>query len=291
MVARRNSAVASLCYLVDTVRPLTSAHFLHGAPGSRAYSACLAGISAALCLNQQRVPHRKWEAADAVAWELVLGKMLPRLRDLQGAAQLLAVGDVKVPQQQQEQEPQQQEAQADVEPDVCPPADLALLMLMAAARTVKAGVNLHCFGSRCSSCNNWHPRKPAGGGVGGEKEGEVQGGSSSSEGGDARQHKQQPSDSCDGNSVGRALSQPAEQGDQSTDHSQGLGLRLKDLDQLEEALDVLLTLVHCLVVGGAWWQQAVSHHPLLLLQVLMTLADVSLGRDKSKACIRDAQPL
>jgi hypothetical protein len=51
---------------------------------------------------------------------------------------------------------------------------------------------------------------------------------------------------------------------------------------MEEALDILLTLVHCLVVRGAWWQQAVSHHPLLLFQVLMTLVDVSLGRDGGK---------
>jgi hypothetical protein len=36
-------------------------------------------------------------------------------------------------------------------------------------------------------------------------------------------------------------------------------------------------MVHCLVVGGAWWQQALAQHPLLLLQVLMTVADVSIG--------------
>jgi hypothetical protein len=65
--------------------------------------------------------------------------------------------------------------------------------------------------------------------------------------------------------------------DRSTEHGQRLSPGLKDLDQLEEALDILLTLVHCLVVRGAWWQQAVSQHPLLLLQVLMTVADVSLG--------------
>jgi hypothetical protein len=65
--------------------------------------------------------------------------------------------------------------------------------------------------------------------------------------------------------------------DRSTEQGQRLSPGLKDLDQLEGALDILLTLVHCLVVRGAWWQQAVSQHPLLLLQVLMTMADVSLG--------------
>jgi hypothetical protein len=35
--------------------------------------------------------------------------------------------------------------------------------------------------------------------------------------------------------------------------------------------------VHCLVGRGAWWQQAVSQQPLLLLQVLLTVADVSPG--------------
>jgi hypothetical protein len=69
---------------------------------------------------------------------------------------------------------------------------------------------------------------------------------------------------------------------QTIGHGQNPSPGLKDLDQLEEALGILLTLVHCLVVKGAWWQQAVSHHPLLLLQVLMTVGDVSLGRVKEK---------
>jgi hypothetical protein len=66
---------------------------------------------------------------------------------------------------------------------------------------------------------------------------------------------------------------------QSTDHEQRPA---PGLDQLEEALDILLALVHCLVVRGAWWQQAVSHHPLLLLQVLMTAADVSWSDRQSQ---------
>jgi hypothetical protein len=36
--------------------------------------------------------------------------------------------------------------------------------------------------------------------------------------------------------------------------------------------------VHRLVVKEAWWQQAVSQHPLLVLQVVMTAADVSSHR-------------
>jgi hypothetical protein len=72
---------------------------------------------------------------------------------------------------------------------------------------------------------------------------------------------------------------------QSTGHGQRLSPGLKDLDQLEEALDILLTLVHSLVVRGAWWQQAVSQHPLLLLQVLLSVADVSPGQ-QGNVCIR-----
>jgi hypothetical protein len=307
-----------LCWLLDTVRPLTSSQFLYGAPGSRAYSACLAVVSSALCFPQQRTEHQKWESADAVAWELVLGRVLPRLRELQGTAHLLALGGVKE-QQQEEQEAQQQQqqqqqqkvqgsqhrgkgasggggrhtspttcqqascgstsaagdnggdvSQADVRSDVCPPADLALLLLMAAARTVKAGVNFHCFGSSCSNCGVWHPREPAGDGDGSNKAEEMEGGRSSSEGSEHHPHKEHPSNSCAGCSV-----------NQSTGQGQRLSPGLKDLDQLEEALDSLLTLVHCLVVKGAWWQQAVSQHPLLLLQVLMAIADVSLGHPGS----------
>jgi hypothetical protein len=76
--------VTALCFLLDTTNSMTSAHFLHGAPGSRAHSACLAVISAAVCFNQQVDEHCEWEGADAAAWELVLGRVLPRLRDLQG---------------------------------------------------------------------------------------------------------------------------------------------------------------------------------------------------------------
>jgi hypothetical protein len=143
-------------------------------------------------------------------------------------------------------------------------------MLMAAARTVKAGVNFHCFGSSCCNCGFWHPRESAGGGAGGVKGDEGEVGSSSTAAGEHQLGKQQPSGSCDGCSM-------AGKADQSTGRGQHLSPGLQDVDQLEEALDILLTLVHCLVVRGAWWQQAVSQHPLLLLQVLMTLADVSLG--------------
>jgi hypothetical protein len=303
---RQSEVEANLCILLEAVNPLASAHFLHGAPGSRAHSACLAVISAALCWNQREDEHCEWEGADAAAWELVLGRVLPRLRDLQGAAQLLAMGGVKDKQQQQQQSgllvqygehtdsgeggrhsscttcaygptgsnPTAADsggdvAQADVRSDVCPPADLALLMLMAAARTVKAGVGFHCFGSSCCNCGFWHPRGPAGDCVGSDNRDEGEGVSSSTEGGEHDQHKEQPNSSCDGCSM-------AGQANQSTGHGQGLSPGLKDLDQLEEALDILLTLVHCLVVRGAWWQQAVSQHPLLLLQVLMTVTDVSL---------------
>jgi hypothetical protein len=323
-------AVAAFVHLLDTVKPLTSSDFLHGAPGSRAYAACLAGISAAVCSTQQRVEHGKWEGADAAAWELVLARVLPRLRDLQGTAHLLAVGGVADPQQQQQQQQQQLQqqetheqagllaqeqgsqhseqagsgegdrhtsdttcafdpcrgktvaplsgggvGQTDARPAACPPADLALLLLMAAARSVKAGVNFHCFGSHCCKCNLWHSREPAGGGAGSGQgvEGEG-GGSSSSEGGELHSHKEQPSNSCEGCSM-------AGQVDPSPGLVQFYIPGLKDLDQLEEALDILLTLVHCLVVRGAWWQQAVSRHPLLLVQVLMTVADVSPGHRHS----------
>jgi hypothetical protein len=350
--AQRCSVVRALCYLLDTVRPLTSEHFLHGTPGSRAYSACLAVISAALCWNQQRWQYCDWESADAAAWELMLGRVLPRLRDLQGTAHLLALGGVKDTQQQQQQqqqrqlpqqqkqqqpEPQQQGAheqarslaqeqgsqhrgqpdsrgsdrhtsrttsqhaqresdpaaagsggdvsQADVRSDVCPPADLALLMLMAAARTVKAGVSFHCFGMYCSSCDLWHPRPPVRDDRGSEQGDGGQGGSSSAAAGEHHLHKGQPSARCDGSSVESFSGQPEEQADRGAEDGHSIRPGLKDLGLLEEALDVLLTLVHCLVVRGAWWQQAISHHPLLLIQVLMTVADVSVGKGSGTICI------
>jgi hypothetical protein len=332
---QRSNVVAALCYLLDTVKPLGSQHFLHGAPGSRAYSACLAVIPAALCWNQQRLENWLW-GADAEAWELVLGRVLPRLRDLQATAHLLALGGARDTQQQESQQQQQQrppqqqatheqaispaqeqgeqhEGQADQtgegdgqasrttsehghrepppaaagsggdvsrRPDVCPPADLALLLLMAAARTVKAGVAFHCFGMYCSSCDLWHPRRPVREESGSDTKDEGEGNSSSATADEHLLHKGQPNASCDGSSVAGSSGQP-KQVDQSTGRTQLATPGLKDIehDQLEEALDILLTLVHCLVVRGAWWQQAVSRHPLLLLQVLTTAADVSPGND------------
>jgi hypothetical protein len=226
--------VTALCHLLDTVRPMASSHFLHGAPGSRAYSACLAVISAELCRSQQSLHHSKWDCADAAAWELVPGRVLPRLHDLQGSAQVLAAGGVKDTQQLEQEQQQQQQggvlayeqgaqhrehadpgggegrvssticaqdpfvphpaahsgggvSQLGARSDLCPPADLALLMLMAAAHTVKAGVKFHCFGSSCCNCGLWHPREPARG----------EGSSKGSKAGEHHPHKEQPSDGCD----------------------------------------------------------------------------------------------
>jgi hypothetical protein len=85
----------------------------------------------------------------------------------------------------------------------------------------------------------------------------------------------------DGSSVARSLGQVKQVDQRTGGRRQTARLGLKDIehDQLKEALDTLLTLVHCLVVRGGWWQEALSQHPLLLLQVLMTVADVSFGKD------------
>jgi hypothetical protein len=160
-------------------------------------------------------------------------------------------------------------------------------MLMAAARTVKAGVAFHCFGMYCSTCDLWHPRRPVRGGIGSEQGDGGQGSSSNAAAGKHLPVKEQPSASRhDGSSVAGSSGQP-KQVDQSTGRTKLATPGLQDIehDQLEEALDILLTLVHCLVVKGAWWQQAVSKHPLLLLQALMTVADVSPGKDEGTVCI------
>jgi hypothetical protein len=413
----RSSAVTVLAGLLGTVRPATTDYFMHGYPGCRAYCACLAVLSAALCWNQSI---DLWEGADAAAWELLLVWMLPLMLDMKEAAPLLAVGGVQeqqqqepqqqvtaqllpgrgmvttqgswtvaqpsrthsaagapavqpqqqeLQQQQQQQEQQQQQqapqektgslasqqgsqqhrgqadpgaggghtshtpsegdtsgshpaaaadsqgdmAQAHEESDltppagdmaqsdeegsaddeVCPPADLALLLLMAAARAVKAGVNYHCFGSNCSLCDWWHPREGVGNGSDSDQEDEQEGGSERSARGEHDPHQEQPSGCHGGRSNVESTSKPAGNASQKAGPERIFSPGLKKLDQLEEALDTLLSLVHCLVVRGAWWQQAVAQHPLLLLQVLLTVADVSVGSSGEVCmnegwCIRDS---
>jgi hypothetical protein len=219
-------------------------------------------------------------------------------------------------------------AQAGGSLTLAPPADLALLLLMAAARAVKAGVNYHCFGSSCNLCEWWHLREGVGVGGGRDQEddagvdgggsnctashssrqqpsgsrrvgdeagsngtagggcnlhrqqGQEDHGSSSSAGGDHHPPQEQPSDSRGVDPKVESLSaELAEKDGQTPEPERCFSPGLKDLDQLEAALDALLTLVHCLVVKGAWWQQAVEHRPLLLLQVLLTVSDVSSGNE------------
>jgi hypothetical protein len=178
-----------------------------------------------------------------------------------------------------------------------PTADSALLLLMAAARTVKAGVKLHCLGRHCSCCGQWYPRDQ------GEAADSTNCDNSdkdecSSDAGSDTHHLPSTSaghSNCDCCSetnhththmnygsrdcCARAASEepPAAEpvgGHRGTDHMEDLSPGLKDIGQLEEALDHFPTLVHCLITRGAWWQEAVSSQPLLLIQALLTITDV-----------------
>jgi hypothetical protein len=45
-------------------------------------------------------------------------------------------------------------------------------------------------------------------------------------------------------------------------------------DGIVAALDAVLSLAHALVMKGAWWQEAKAHYPLLLIEALLTVAQV-----------------
>jgi hypothetical protein len=155
------NGVACLPYLLQWQPP---SDFMTGAPGTRAMVAALA-LQAAWLWRDLGVKNDQGELANAdkEACMVLLHQMQPMLKHVAASTKVASISSASsdaapatastlVPQQVH---PSQQQLSCPPDAPPRPPADSALMLLMAAARTLAVAVSLGCMGQHCTCCGRW----------------------------------------------------------------------------------------------------------------------------------------
>jgi hypothetical protein len=279
MALAKETTLDSIVGLLPLLRwRLTLADFTAGAPGTRAWGAVLALLSAWLCSDvQAKQAKQQLENADKEACMILLHEVMPMLRSTAARVEEAVAGaepngsspdtivEACTQQQASQQGPSSEQAEGSTQPGVqpvqgtaagqaagqqpisvaapaLPPLDSMLLLMMAAARALKVAVQLSCQGQHCTCCGMWeaYGRKTIG-------------------------------------SRNKVVALTQSGIEVRLNHGQSLEPGVQEVEDVEAALGDLLSLASSLC-HEPLYQEAVSHHPLLYLQALLSTMNVSWCR-------------